>query len=653
MNSRSSLPLATALWALGLLFFLQLFTLYIESIYRMALIKLEMGAEMWGALLILAPLVLLAVGEWGERLVCGIAAAGLLATRIAAPFLGASAQIWNAGIGTACFLVLLCYALAGSNAVPRPDWLGATVLAVLLSIALRNIAWASLDLSLQAGSFPFGALALLAVAASAWLCKTGENRGLAASDARETGFGLFLLRVVGLFAAFTLLYLVVSSPGVVAAWSGGSYGFAVAAATAAWVAALYLPARFRANTLVLVVWNLLFIAFLVGGVFANRVTFPQAPGQVAVTHDQLWQQLPLYLALLLSPVLAFNVERALAQPARESLRKVAPVVVVGAGIMLLLTVLLIFTNTWGYTIGALRNMFFLPFALAGLMLLLTLPMATPMETPRWARAAATVVGALCLVVFIASRAKPIAPPPAADTLRIATYNMQQGSEVNGDESYLEQLTFLRALDADIIFLQESDTPRPSGGNVNAPELFARALGMHLYFGPTTVAGTFGTAILARYPLMNARTIYTYSEVDEVGTAVAEVVIDGRRVALLNNHPAGGESVHHAHVDAMLNEARKHENVIAAGDFNFRQDSPYYAKVVAELADTWLALHPDAVGDAESVVGGDAGDANRFDMRRRIDHVFVSDELEVVEAQYTLKPESWTDHPAYRCSLRWK
>ena len=80
-------------------------------------------------------------------------------------------------------------------------------------------------------------------------------------------------------------------------------------------------------------------------------------------------------------------------------------------------------------------------------------------------------------------------------LTVLTYNMQLGSEREGNRSYREQLALLKRIDADIIGLQESDTARPPGGNVDAPRYFANALHYHMYFGPATAGGTFGTAIL--------------------------------------------------------------------------------------------------------------------------------------------------------------
>jgi hypothetical protein len=38
--------------------------------------------------------------------------------------------------------------------------------------------------------------------------------------------------------------------------------------------------------------------------------------------------------------------------------------------------------------------------------------------------------------------------------------------------------------------------------------------------------------------------------------------------------------------------------------------------------------------------------------KRIDHIFVSPHLEVVDPVYVLPPESWTDHPVHWTEIAW-
>lgn len=682
IDSRQGLKHAA--WALGLLAFIQLYTLYVESIYRMSLIKLAMGVEMLGVAFLLAPLVIIALGQRAKGLVIAVAVGGMLVARIAAPYSGVRAQIAIAGFGVACFLLLFAYAMANDRIAQGVDWAGALSVAVVVSVFLRHSWWTTLDWSMEPSAFPVSLVLLGLLGVSAWV--GGREPVSAAAGTSLEGLGGWprthgVLAGVVVFVSLTLVYLVSTSPAVTSAWSGGSYRFAVSVTAVAWAVALYLPPpRWPA----LMLWNTLLAATLVWGILANRVILPLTPDEVVIDGaDFFWtRHMPVYTALALSPVLAWNVRAGMG--AVVPLRRAAAAVFVGMLFMFMLTLMVIFSNVWGYVepvSGMFRNRFHVPFLVAGVAILVALlglrgPLALSRSQPAagWARGAATVIAALVLVwmglervmdsrnllglrghVHGQGQGETVATVTAVEAdidFRVLTYNMQQGSDLQGDRRYIEQLRFVQALAPDLILLQESDTPRPSGGHVDAPRLFADALGLHLYYGPKTVTGTFGTAILSRVPLEHARTLFTYSDADEVGTAVAEINIGGRTIAVFNNHPAGSDSVKHAHVDAMLEHAAGYDFVISGGDFNFRQDSPYYGKVSDHLRDTWSMRHADALGDTASVIGGDAADPERFDMTRRIDHVFVSDGFEVVEAQYILPPESITDHPAYWCTLRW-
>jgi endonuclease/exonuclease/phosphatase family metal-dependent hydrolase len=68
-----------------------------------------------------------------------------------------------------------------------------------------------------------------------------------------------------------------------------------------------------------------------------------------------------------------------------------------------------------------------------------------------------------------------------------------------------------------------------------------------------------------------------------------------------------------------------------GDFNFRPGTAQYQLTRETLADAWLLRWPDGV------------DGQGRSFSRRIDHVFVSPGMVVVDAQYITDPQS--DHPA--------
>ncbi|MBS9768175.1 MAG: endonuclease/exonuclease/phosphatase family protein [Flavobacteriaceae bacterium] len=91
-------------------------------------------------------------------------------------------------------------------------------------------------------------------------------------------------------------------------------------------------------------------------------------------------------------------------------------------------------------------------------------------------------------------------------IRLATYNIQIGENA-GTDALIEAI---RDMNVDIISLQEVDnmTKRSAKYNatkkpINQAKYMADKLGMHYYFGEATnvtKGGTYGTAILSKYPL---------------------------------------------------------------------------------------------------------------------------------------------------------
>ena len=81
--------------------------------------------------------------------------------------------------------------------------------------------------------------------------------------------------------------------------------------------------------------------------------------------------------------------------------------------------------------------------------------------------------------------------------------------------------------------------------------------------------------------------------------------------------------------------RGQENVIAMGDFNFRPYEEQYAVSIAEY-DAAFTIAKDKIAPSTW------GENGVFDIEERIDHVFVSSGMPVLQAQYFTQAES--DHP---------
>ena len=311
----------------------------------------------------------------------------------------------------------------------------------------------------------------------------------------------------------------------------------------------------------LVLWNLLFTLSLTGTLLAHRVPFPPAADSPAVVVGApTWlAHVPLGLMLLLFPVLFVDLLLFLqhlqrthvpvqGQRSPRRARPGWPGILLGSFALVVLIFVNIFTNVWGYiepVSPLFRNTFWLAFFLlsAGISLLAWL---VARGEPALARAgrSTTAPGRSCraaviflvTLVFALPAARVQAAASGVTSLRAMTFNTQQSNDDFGEKSFEAQLALIRQVSPDILALQESDSARISLNNNDYVRYFAEKLGYYSYYGPTPVTGTFGTAILSKYPLQNTRSVFIYSDKDETGVAEAEIEVNGMRFTIYNVHP---------------------------------------------------------------------------------------------------------------------
>ena len=652
-----------AVSALFVLFFIQLLTTWFESMYRMGVIKTSMGKEIYGMLLIFVPLILFMFPKSMERWVLRLAFAGVLLTRVLIPVLGVRANILVGGVGIACCLIVVAFALSRAYAFLRVHAATGLGLGLLLSVVLR--AWgSSYDITLGGPNVLLGWF-LTGVCGALLLSLKLEEEGAPARFATPIWAGI--LTPVGVFANMALLYWVLSSPAVVSAWAGTTYLVDTLLLLIVWCIALWQLPRLQAiSRPILILWNLGFVLVLVGGILWHTPEFPKnmGDGPTIFFAPGIAQQMPFYFMLVLSPVVLANMIRLLGQDSWQRPKVVVFPVVLGFLLLFILTMLGVFSNTWGY-MGALsapfRGGFYIHQLLNGMLLIL--PVLFLSKGPVDQQPPAIILGtlsktalvlvivALCGVV-VKSWRSPVEMPDKQ--LTILTYNLQVGSEEEGDQNYHDQLAFLRKVDADIVGLQESDTARPGPGNIDVARFFGDGLGYHIYYGPSVISGTFGTAILSRYPLKNPRSIFSYSTKDEAGTAAAEIEVGGVSIGIFNSHPAGSQEAKLAHIEDLIAQTVSYEHVIAVGDYNSRPSMVPYGLIDDVLINSWADRYTNGIGELHPTIGRSSipGDG-LIDMSIRIDHIFLTPNFTTLESYYVPSPESETDHPAHWSVVTWE
>lgn len=651
----------TIIFALIFLFLIQLGGTLVESIYIIDLMNTRLDEKALGMFFFLSPLLLFAIPKKVPNWLPWLLFALLFIARVFTPYLNTSGRLVSSGIGAAAALILLPLMVfirpKGEPQIGSALPAGAGLaLGIGLSVLLRT-----LNFTLDYSNMPEGGwIGWLLGLVLAWMLFQFEWNKEASEQSKTKGVTGAL---VGILLILNLVYFAFSAPDVIARWTQGNYAaivLAVSLLSVGWLLLVfYKPDIFKSlSRRVIVTWNLLFALSLVITILAQRVSFPSTPGTppVFVGNPSWWQFVPLVLMLLLFPVLFADLSLFwhILQEAQPSPARMAPGMVLGGLLFILLIFMNIFSNVWGYiepVSTVFRNTFWLTFLLSsgGLVLLVSLlriPQPVVGATQQsgfpwdWAALAAVLFIGTLFGAWMTDRAHP--GDVQRSSLLFMTYNIHQANGKEPERVYNGQLNLIRGVSPDVLAMQESDAARISINNNDYVRYYASKLGYYSYYGPTTVAGTFGTAILSKYPLENTQVMFTFSDQDEVGTAIADITVAGRTLHVYNVHPDGSDDAKRAFAQAVLANSAGKSNVVVLGDHNLRDYEEAYKMIDAVMTNAWTSVYPSKISPDGIDMSG----------KNRIDHIFISRDLSVRNPVYLLPPESYTDHPVHWAEIFW-
>ncbi len=667
-----------ALLTVMFLFFFQLVGDLIEAIYILDLLNLQLDEKVLGILFLFTPIILIAFRKKIPNYFLEAVAVITIISRLISPFLGTADRIISTGLGVGCFMLFLPTYLSQyikSHNIADGEKLslrfGAGLgSAILLSITLRAIN-STADIStygiFQIIGWVLAIIAILSIISriklkqvEGFLKITKErvsySQGEGVSEKKKRFKGVKLLSL-GFMSVLTLNYFAFISPTVISRWTGGDY-IAITITIAIMIAATILILALKPeilgklNSRILWIWNGLFVLSLVLTIAVHTFPFPTSPASVPViiNHPLGWYYyVPLVIMIALLPIVFIDFTLLSRELIRQkpSPSKLGSGFGVGSLFFILVTFIIIFTNVWGYVEPVstiFRNLFWLPFLLVGITIPIMgqaifkkrlLEFKSIITNLRDKRIIASFLATLLIGTSVSTLVWELRPKAqdtsGITTITVMTYNIQQGVNVAGDKNFVNQLAIIKVVNPDILGLQESDTARISYNNLDIVRYFANQLNYYSFYGPRTVTGTYGAAILSRFPIINAKTIFTYSNIDEIGTTEVQIRIGATIFNVYVNHPAGSDDAKSAHMQALLDRISGKINVISMGDFNFKNDSTYYDDITAELQDTWVNASSRGVDGAS------------YDLSERIDHIFVSFSFTVLETRFINVPES--DHPA--------
>ena len=644
------------------LFFIQMAGSLVESIYILDLMNTSLDEKALGVLFFFSPVLLYFYRKKLPVQTAWILFGLLFLARGLTPYLNTLGQMLTSGIGTGSALLLFPFLItAKTKEDSKTDhslWISAGLaLAIGFSAFLRTINY-GLDYSLHPeGSWVGWGLG---VALGFLLTTLDWNAPVKA----QTKTRPVTLALTGIFLIIGLAWFAFSAPSVISRWTEGDYRWIVMAVSLlalAWVGVSLGNSSWIENIspTLLLIWNLLFTLALLLTILAHRVPFPETPDSSAVVvgAPTCIQQVPLVIMLLLFPVIFLDL-RVFSNriiKANPKPRDLIPGMLLGSLSLVVLVFMYIFTNVWGYIEPVspwFRNKFWLPYLLmAGLITLLIgrKGLSRMGKQPEIKSAFSWGWLVFLSIIFLGTAVSALyttrikAFEPRNGSLVAMTYNIQQANDDFGERSYQEQLALIQQVEPDILALQESDSSRISLNNNDFVRYYAGKLGYYSYYGPTSITGTYGTAILSRYPLQNPQTIFTFSDQDEIGTAVAEIEIDGRRFTIYNVHPDGSDTTLLVWAKSLLERSKDKLNVIALGDYNLRDYEEAYQLIASMYTNAWESVYPSKIGSDGTDMSGE----------NRIDHIFFSQSLIVRNPAYILPPESATDHPVHWAEILWK
>lgn len=651
---------------LGILFllFIQLAGTLVESIYMMDLLHSGLDEKVLGVLFFFTPVLILPLYRKSPRGLLWAMFGLLLLSRGFLPYLNVAPRMLVSGLGVLAVVslfFLLLRVLPQGEPRQRIGLYGGAALALAIGLSvLTRTAYHGVEYSLvPAGGWVGWLLGLLL-----GFALTQLKLGAAPAPVEKKIAGLNST-VIGIFLLLILSWFAFSAPSVIARWTQGDYTLIVAAVSlfsAGWVVLTLLAPGWpeKVNSRLLLVWNIVFTVCLTVTLLTQQVAVPLTPtsAPVVVGAAGFLQLASLGLTLLLFPVIFLDMKIFL-DPFRENIpapRDLVPGILLASLLLIVLVFANIFTNVWGYVKPIslfFRGKFWLSyFLIAGLITLLMWLVnrkngtALPVVSNKfhWAWAMPVVVLFLVTVKFALPVEKfaLVTQEMELSTIKVMTYNIQQANDAEGEKSFERQLALIQKANPDVLALQETDSTRVSLNNNDYLRFYADSLGYYSYFGPTTVMGTYGTAILSRFPLENMRTAYVYSDKDENGIAEAEVNINGQTFTIYNVHPDGSETVDLIFAQSLILRSKGKPFVIAMGDYNLRDYEGAYHLIDRVYTNVWTSIYPTKISDDGVDMSG----------KNRIDHIFISSDLKARNPVYVLIPESATDHAVHWTELYW-
>lgn len=179
-----------------------------------------------------------------------------------------------------------------------------------------------------------------------------------------------------------------------------------------------------------------------------------------------------------------------------------------------------------------------------------------------------------------------------DQLKVVSYNIQHGRNLQGQFNLQETGSVLAGLTPDIVALQEVDHCRWKTWLGDQAGILGKRLGMYWAYGPVShyLLGSYGNAILSRYPIKASNNHVFTNEDDRRCCLEVEILAEDVRLCVLCVHLGLKMKDRLEQLQNMIIPLIENNEVpcILAGDFNTSADSPEINLVLAHMQDSFTA-----------------------------------------------------------------
>lgn len=198
---------------------------------------------------------------------------------------------------------------------------------------------------------------------------------------------------------------------------------------------------------------------------------------------------------------------------------------------------------------------------------------------------------------------PMAPSDhAAGKLRVMTYNILGGRNTDGKRDLTRIAEVIKALNPDVIAMQEVDVKTTRIKGVDVPAELAKLTGMHAAFASAMpfAGGNYGDAVLCKFPIkkqMNYMLPCTAGHEPRVAMAVEFVLPKAATplvfIATHLDHTDANENrlLQIKEINASFNAASLPGPAILAGDFNTGAETEEMKLLAKSWTSTWPADKP--------------------------------------------------------------